>query len=135
MSSRFVVCRGPLNLGPQRPGSITNKAPQHGRSAPLGKRKQNERDHAAVRRTSPVDRQRDTLPSERLSREIFRIYEKLPFYRVLVQAWIARLLPATASHVKNPNNSGLAPAPTNARQCPCSPTAASATTSTHRPAT
>ena len=75
MSSRFVVCHGPLNLGPQRPGSITNKAPQHDRSAPLGRRKQNERDHAAVRRTSPVDQVIDTLPRDRLSREIFRIYE------------------------------------------------------------
>lgn len=82
----------------------------------FGRRKQEDRDDAAVRRTSPVDKAVDTPGGDRPSREFFLFYEIFPFYRVFVKVWIIKLVPATAIQVKNPNSSGLAPAPTKARQ-------------------
>jgi hypothetical protein len=54
-------------------------------------------------------------------------------YSEFVHIWIARLVTATATQVVRPSSSGRVPAPTKARQWPCSPTAASATTMTQRP--
>ena len=101
---------------PSKPTPQRNRAPRHNRSALFVTWKRNERDGAAVRRTSPVDKAVDTPGGGRMSREFFRFYEKFPSHRVFVQVWIIRLVPATASQVSNPNSSGLAPAPTKARQ-------------------
>jgi hypothetical protein len=50
-----------------------------------------------------------------------------------IQAWMAKLVSATENQVAMPSSNGRVPAPAKARQWPCRPTAARATTSTQRP--